>query len=1282
MRRLRRIGKVLLYAAAGVIGVVLLAMLALKLALDRAPRYQAEIKEWVHAQTGYHIRFAHVAPAFRWYGPELYFDQLELRSKDDQRVLVQSAGGRIGADVWQLLHTGQLLAGRVELDAPAITLTRLGPQRFAIGADIELGGERAASEPFTLDDLPAGTLVIRNAVVTLVHWNETLPQLELRRVDVRLHRNEFGAGLVAAAQLPEALCGTVSLQGSLKGRGAVNMLPWNGTGRVRSLKLAGWHQLLPQYLSGLSAGSAGFDITVQGQGARFARADLALTAAGVETSLGDGTVARFDQMSADLALVRSGERWTLTGRHVRAARRDAESNIEVTWHQGEAGLLDLRAEASYLRAETLLPLAVLIPQPQVRERLNALAPTGEWSGTVFALTRASIDLPWQLEVHGKFRDAGFAPLGKAPGLRGLNGSLAGTEHGGHVFLDSTAAVFNWPAQLAQPVAVTAFTTQLYWRNAEDGLTVATSGWDLKTQDAEAHGKFAWQRPVEGDSPLLTLVSRIQNGNVAAARKYLPHALLPPNAFNWLDNAFLAGHLTRADAVLQGPVKHFPFRDGSGLFLVRCAIDSLNLNYSDNWPAADNVSGLAEFRNEGLSVRLQSGRIGEMHLESGEARFADFKTGELKLRINAAGDARGALAYLRATPLDAMAEHLFSTAQARGPMSASIDLFLPFKDFAHRHVLVRGHLDGAALTRVGFNTEITEAFGDFTLDGAQITQAELHGQLLGGGFQMQARTVHGRAPAARTQLEFRGTLRADALREALALPAAFNVTGTADWRAVLKIVPDPARERSLHISSTLAGFDVRLPAPLDKPAGTPLPASVDIQWPQNGAPLGRFALGSLLNGAYALAADGESVKLGHASLNFGAEEAAGDDGQILSVAGAVERLDLGGWLKLGGGEKGAKPLSYYLSHARLNVAELDYLGLAFRSVGIELTVGGNDGAMGIALRGPNVAGGIAIPGAAQAAQPWNLEFERLKFEVADADAGDGTTSGASAPREAAASPASVPALNFHAAQLIWGERHFGDVRARLTRLNDGVHLESLNVSAPTLTVAAQGDWRGPDAGISHIQGVLASSDVQGSLKALGYADVLQAKAGKMDFDLSWIGAPTAEALSLVGGHVQMALDKGQVTGLNPGAGRVLGLASLAALPRRLSLDFSDLTDKGLAFDSVRGTFSLREGNAFTEDVLLKGPAAEIGLIGRIGLKNKDYDQTAVVTGNVGSSLPLAGAAFLGGPVVGAAVLLFTQVFKQPLKGLARGYYRITGSWENPNVERIKSAEAAAATGEGN
>src|ERR1700728_4462059 len=68
---LRRTFKILLLTAAGFVALSLLLMLALKLALERAPQYQAQIKDWVFHRSGYHIAFAHVWPAFRWYGPEL-----------------------------------------------------------------------------------------------------------------------------------------------------------------------------------------------------------------------------------------------------------------------------------------------------------------------------------------------------------------------------------------------------------------------------------------------------------------------------------------------------------------------------------------------------------------------------------------------------------------------------------------------------------------------------------------------------------------------------------------------------------------------------------------------------------------------------------------------------------------------------------------------------------------------------------------------------------------------------------------------------------------------------------------------------------------------------------------------------------------------------------------------------------------------------------------------------------------------------------------------------------
>src|SRR5260370_19571306 len=163
--RARKFGKSLLYCFAGLLCVVLLLMLAIKLALARARAYQAEIKEWVHAQTGYHIAFARVSPSFRWYGPELHFERMELRSKDDARVLARAAGGRVAADIWQLISSGKLLAGRIEIDSPSTTLTRLGPTSFAFSSESKQGSDDSSLETLPLAALPAGKQRIAHAPV-------------------------------------------------------------------------------------------------------------------------------------------------------------------------------------------------------------------------------------------------------------------------------------------------------------------------------------------------------------------------------------------------------------------------------------------------------------------------------------------------------------------------------------------------------------------------------------------------------------------------------------------------------------------------------------------------------------------------------------------------------------------------------------------------------------------------------------------------------------------------------------------------------------------------------------------------------------------------------------------------------------------------------------------------------------------------------------------------------------------------------------------------------------
>jgi uncharacterized protein (TIGR02099 family) len=1285
--RLRKFGKVLLFGVAGLLTLVCVLMLCVKLALDRVPAYQDEIKAWVHTQTGLHIRFAHVAPSLRWYGPELYFDGLELRTKDDQRILARAAGGRIGLDIRQLLRSGKLFAGRVRIDAPDIVIARIRPNEYALASELELRGQNRDLALLSLDDLPFGNFEIRGGRLTVERWNASLPEMVLDEVSIDLLHESDRASLSFGARLPPRLGGALELGFHAEGLGKLASLDWRIDLHARGIDFSGWHLLLPDYLGNLDAGSGTFRLTANGHGIETASANLNFAAENVVTALANGPQPKFDQLGGEVRLEHAADRWSLSGRRIRALRAghdDPIAQFNVDWRAAPMGLLELHADTNYLRAEGLLPLTGLLPQQDLRDRLLAAAPTGEWLDARLDLVRGTVADAWHMQVHAKLRDVGIAAMGRLPGLNGVTGEIAGTEGGGHVALEINSGEMSWPAQWSLPVAIEHAQTTLYWQRAADGLLIATPGFELRNHDAEVSGRVALRLPANGDSPYITFVGELQNGIVADAHKYLPRANLPPKTLDWLTQALQGGRMPHATVLLQGPLRAFPFRGGSGLFLARAEFADVTLGTYPNWPTIDGLGARVEFRNQGMSAQLLAGAAHGLKLVRGDAQFPDFKTGELTIHLVASGDADEALQFMRATPLDEKLGKLFSAVSAAGPLQTQVDLFLPLRDFLHMSVQVHGDLDGVTLERPGLPLTASELTGDFDLDGGQLAHADFRGRLLGGAFRAQARAPRTR-PLTRSQLDLRGSFSGDALRVALGFPARIGLRGVADWRGSVKLAPDPAREREVHLSASLSGLEVSLPAPLAKPSGRTWPSWVDIQWPSGGGMRVNLALGPVLRGAFITVSDGEgsAQRLTQAAVMFGDADPVFSDAQLVNIGGSIDRLNLTGWLQTLTPDKSGPPLTDYLRTANLQIAEVDFIGFTFHSVALGLAARADR--WHIAVDGPELAGTISLPIGFDSAEPWDLRFDRvvLAAPVAAASPDDSAAAAAIAPADAAVfGPRSVPAMRFSAGEVSWGKAQLGRVEATLAKRDDGVVLDQLTATSPNLQLQAHGEWRGKDTGLGRLAGDITSSDVEAALAQLGAPDVISAKTGRIDFDLNWVGAPTAPALSDSIGRVQIALDKGQLLGVKPGAGRVLGLASLTALPRRLALDFSDLTDKGLAFDSARGSFDVRGGNAQTDDVLIRGPAAEIGLIGRIGLKTHDYDQTAVVTGNVGG-LPIAGiaaGAFAAGPVVGGAVLLFTQVFKQPLKGLARAYYRITGSWDNPTIERISKGASNFPTAE--
>ena len=202
----------------------------------------------------------------------------------------------------------------------------------------------------------------------------------------------------------------------------------------------------------------------------------------------------------------------------------------------------------------------------------------------------------------------------------------------------------------------------------------------------------------------------------------------------------------------------------------------------------------------------------------------------------------------------------------------------------------------------------------------------------------------------------------------------------------------------------------------------------------------------------------------------------------------------------------------------------------------------------------------------------------------------------------------------------------------------------------------------------------SENVGSALDELGLDPVLEGESAKVTANVSWFGNLSADWRKTISGDVVLEMDQGSVLDLEPGAGRMMGLMSFTELPRRLALDFRDVFNRGLVFDAVTGAFVLIDGSAYTDNLLLTGPVADIGVVGRTGLKDQTYQQQAIVTVEPGKILPAMG--FLAGTGVGAALLLFTEIFKEPLKGIGRASYCMSGTWDDPLIERLSPENLVA------
>ena len=1305
--------------------VAAVAMVALRVAISYLPEHANRLRAWVEAQTHVRIEYARLDARLRWYGPEVVVRGLRVLDEDGTQTLFTARQGNVGLDLWNFFRTGQLVAGRVRLERPRVTLVRLADGRIRLLGQSERPADRP---PFDLDRLPAGRVLVEDATLVYRDLMTGQPPLELRALAGELRRERDSVRMEGSAELPEALGSRaefdVRLRGSLDER---ERLDARIELDVQTLRLEGLAELLPRAAARPLAGHGPVRAVLalrQGQLASL-RLDLGLREAafgvparevpGVEAVavseprleldpagfMRHATVTRtvserpaealpaevrFEALSGRLRLRRDGAQWSfaaedlLVQREGEPAREPAQ--VEGRWWGHAVSRFGLALEAQDVDLERLWSLAIVFAPPAF-DRWAGLAPQGRVESLDVEAARERAGLAPSFRVAADLRDVGVAAVGRSPGVRGVTARVSGDAREGRVTLGATAASFEWPRLFRAPFAIEALEAEATWRRDGAAWVFATRAARVQHPQARATLDAQLRLPGRSASPVLDLEARVEDVDVAGVPQFIPVDRLGERTIAWLDRAFVRGTASNGRLSYHGPVRRFPFRHGEGTFRASADTQGVTLDYYPDFAPLTRAAGHVEFHNASITAQLVAGDVGGVAVEATRFNLSDYRAPVLGIDARGRGDLEKALSFVQGSPLGPRIGDVFMGLRGSGAARYDVRLVLPVMSEAAREAFgpglperewfVRATLDGATVSLPQLRAPAQRVAGVFELHNEQIRVPALRGTILDGPFELEAGPGRAtRGVTAAIDLEARGRAAGARLPAFIGLPATIRMGGAVEWtlRGRIELRGEGHWPLAFEVSSPLVGLDIDAPRPFAKAAAEARPTEVRIEIPgrasfndialASGSARARLRF-SALDGAWRL--DRGTARFDGAPAVLGPEPG-------LQVAGEWPQFDLAEWIALGAASPGTPAagtgprLMDWLGPVDVRLERATVYGFEFPDVVAKLR--GEGDAWRVGVSSPRAEGRVTVPDDLARGRPIVLEMKRLHL----VGAGEATAAAGAAAAEPA-DPRRLPAITVSAEDFVWQARRFGRLDAVIARDARGLTIERFDTAAPSYGIQATGSWYVENgAARTRIDGLLHSSDFGEAAAWLGYRDAVDAKKARLAAHLWWPGAPAGNAVRVMSGDVQLLLEDGQLRDIEPGAGRVLGLLSVAQLPRRLSLDFRDVTDQGLAFDSVKGDFELRAGNAYTQNLLLKGPALDIGIVGRTGLASEDYDQTMVVSGNTGGPLAVAGA-LAAGPIVGAGVLVLSQVFKDQLQGLTRVYYHVRGPWSAPVVERISA-----------
>ena len=801
------------------------------------------------------------------------------------------------------------------------------------------------------------------------------------------------------------------------------------------------------------------------------------------------------------------------------------------------------------------------------------------------------------------------------------------------------------------------------RSKSGDLVLSADNILARNQDISVTGRM-WLIADQNEQPFAFMRASFADANVSNTRNYLPLKIMPPATLAWLERGIKKGFVPRGDFQFHGRLRDIRelAKERSGELFVDFDVEESNIFFAPGWLALRNGNGRMLFHNAGFNFDLDRASYEKLDDVRASGTIADFDKAELLLEINAQAPAADTVRVWLGTPVGEEYRGIVGNLHdLGGKVKAKIDLRIPLGD-GLREQLVKVAIDfDDAQTRADiWGLELTGINGQLLVTRDSMLARDVSARYFGDPVKIDIRTDQSSGD---TLVNAHGVIESRNLLKKLPDELTRYVSGKSDWQVRLNFAnaSAPAGQPFLraNAASKLQATKITLPPPLAKPAkdATRLAAELDF-YPQK--ILFLFDLGNDVRGRGQLLAEADDdFELDAIDLAFSRSLEA-KQRQGMHLYGSVTEVAVDDWIKVidDYGNKGPT----LLHTVDLGVNQAHAFGRTLERVEIDLYR--EDKRFFGQIESSLTRGNFEVPLQSSVEDPVLVQLEYLRLDKLEQERDyDGM------------SPKDLFDFRFRSEALVFNDMLFNDIFVDGRPVGDTLYIDDFGLRRDNIVITGEAQWDYDVASLSHLSSLtmVAKGDEFGqAIAGIGFGDTMH--NGTLDFS----GGFTCQApllgfdLGILHGDARMRIDDGVLNNVEPGGGRFVGLLSLSALPRRLSLDFSDVLVEGMEFEKITGSYRLDNGILSTQNSRMDGPAAKIKISGKTDIINRQYDQVMRVTPKFRQTLPLIGAVAVSTPV-GWGLLLLQNLFKKSIDDAVEIEYKVTGSWDDPQVDLLKAVD---------